>query len=313
MRRHLKASIAGAHERAWRRLGPLVALAVLACLAFGVSSAAAAVPTVTVDPNPTASRTTAEVSGTIDPHDYQTTYRFEYAEAGVGNWQGGVADPPLQPRSGPTSVARELRFLRPGVEYEIRLSTTGRNGLNETVEARSDQPNPTFTTLPSAAPTVDLTNATAVSYTSAQLEGAINPNGGSLPIRYAFEYSKDPATQGWSNANGDQDKAGGNISAAEAEGTNPIPVALEIKGLAPATKYFIRLSAEHTGEIDFSEPPISFTTQSVSPPTVALDPITESTGTTAHFVGAINPGAPAGNPTAFDVKWHFECTPACPA
>ncbi|HEX6602588.1 MAG TPA: hypothetical protein VF030_08090, partial [Solirubrobacterales bacterium] len=60
------------------------------------------------------------------------------------------------------------------------------------------------------------------------------------------------------------------------------------------------------------EPNPTFTTEVLSPPSVAIDPVTTFTGTTAHFSGTIDPEAPAGNPSEFDVSWRFECVPACP-
>jgi DNA-binding beta-propeller fold protein YncE len=49
----------------------------------------------------------------------------------------------------------------------------------------------------------------------------------------------------------------------------------------------------------------------VEPPHVQIEPPTLITGTTAHFRAEINPEAPVGNPSAWDVKYRFQCVPAC--
>jgi|GEM_PF-6693442 len=67
-----------------RHVSQLLAIVfgLLVTLALGVASAAAEPPTVTIDPTVTAGYTTAEVSGTVDPHGEEATVYAEYLAAG---------------------------------------------------------------------------------------------------------------------------------------------------------------------------------------------------------------------------------------
>ncbi|HEX6205112.1 MAG TPA: hypothetical protein VFZ29_04830 [Solirubrobacterales bacterium] len=87
----------------------------------------------------------------------------------------------------------------------------------------------------------------------------------------------------------------------------------DLTGLKPGTEYVFRLVAENPdGQTLSAEPDPTFTTLTVDAPTVSIDAPSSVTTSSAHFSGTINPNAPGGNPPAYDVEWHFECTPACP-
>jgi len=50
-----------------------------------------------------------------------------------------------------------------------------------------------------------------------------------------------------------------------------------------------------------------FGLEEVDPPTVTIEAPDAVTARTAHFSGHINPNAPVGNPSIYDVTWKFEC------
>ncbi|MGE5527104.1 MAG: hypothetical protein ACM3Q9_00385 [Methanosarcina sp.] len=153
-----------------------------------------------------------------------------------------------------------------------------------------------------AEPVITIDAPTSVSYTSVHLSGTIDPKENS-PY-YFFEVSTDPSFAEWTN---------GAWQGPLAENTGPVAVSDNFTGLKPGTQYYVRLMATNFAQSWFSpEPNPSFTTEPVPPPAVSIDPPTSITGHTAHFSGEIDPGAPAGNPSAFDVSWRFECTPSCP-
>ncbi len=154
------------------------------------------------------------------------------------------------------------------------------------------------------APVVTIDPASSVSYSSAHVSGTVDPQD--QETYYSFEYSADPVTEGWSGFTYQ-----GPISA----GAGVQNVSADLEGLKPGTEYEVRLVAENLADpaqTISAGPNPSFTTDPVGPPTVSIDPVTTFTGTTAHFSGTVNPNAPVGSPAAFDVNWHFECTPACP-
>src|SRR5262249_55077907 len=89
-------------------------------------------------------------------------------------------------------------------------------------------------------------------------------------------------------------------------------VAHELTGLKPNTQYWVRLAA-----MDLFDPPVqsseqTFTTTLLPALKATIKPIAAVTATPAHFSGTIDPEAPAGDPAASNVSWHFECTPECP-
>jgi hypothetical protein len=91
--------------------------------------------------------------------------------------------------------------------------------------------------------------------------------------------------------------------------TGATPVTANLTGLANGTVYRLRLVAFNDGGSDSKEAAQPFTTLTVTPPSVSIDPIVTFTDTTAHFSGEINP---SGTDPAFETSWHFQCTPECP-
>ncbi len=151
------------------------------------------------------------------------------------------------------------------------------------------------------APTVSIEQATGVSYTTADIAGTVDPK--EHETLYAFEYSTDQIS--WS---------GFTYSGPVAAESGPTKVSTELTGLHPGTEYWVRLNAMNfiDPEALSAEPNPTFTTTALSAPVVSIKPVTTITGATAHFAGTIDPEAPAGNPEAANVSWHFECTPECP-
>ena len=169
--------------------------------------------------------------------------------------------------------------------------------------------------LADAPPTLVVNQPTEVGYTTAHVTGSINPNGGPSTNHWNFEYSSNPSDPGsWNYA------FGGEISGTEAEGSNPVTVGGELQGLRAGTEYFVRLvdnSENYANRVESQPPYPSFTTEAVGLPSVSIDPVTTFTATTAHFTGTIDPEAPTGSLTpaeaaAYEVHWHFQCTPQCP-
>jgi hypothetical protein len=156
--------------------------------------------------------------------------------------------------------------------------------------------------LADAPPALTIEAPTAVSYTSAHLSGTVNPEGGPSETLWHFEYSPEPSSF-WIPVSGDQ-SAG--------SGSSAVNVAEALQNLQPNTTYSVRLVASNETGANSSAteaPYPSFTTVAVPNPTISIVAPTAVSGTGAHFSGEINPG---GTDPAFNVNWHFECTPGCP-
>ncbi|HEX5713952.1 MAG TPA: fibronectin type III domain-containing protein [Solirubrobacterales bacterium] len=155
------------------------------------------------------------------------------------------------------------------------------------------------------APTVSIDTPTAVSYTSAKVSGTVDPKD--IGTSWSFETSSDGGAN-WSGFNWEEGFA--------AEGTGPQSVPgggpRELTGLTPGIEYKVRLTANNSTDPEVFSAVESFTTLPVGPPLISLDAPTAITDSSAHFSGEIDPEAPVGNPSAFDVNWRFECTPECP-
>jgi hypothetical protein len=291
-------------------------LAVVASLAFSANASANEgedePPTFTLNPPASVSYDSVELSGTIDRHDQRGSliWGFEYTtDPLVEGWNGGPQFGGAVIGAGPRPVTMVLENLKPGTEYQFRLVTENTTTLFLGTWY-SEEPNPTFTTLAVPNPTLNPGLASEVAYTTAHLDGSINPHEGPIPITYHFEYSADPATEGWLSA------GFGEVTAAEAEGSAPIAVHADLQELRASTQYEYRLVA-YGNQFASAGPNPTFSTEVVAPPSVSIDPITTFTDTTAHFSGHVDPNAPAGtlspaDEDAYRLNWHFECTPECP-
>jgi hypothetical protein len=150
-------------------------------------------------------------------------------------------------------------------------------------------------------PQVTAPQVSEVSYATAHVKGEVDPKGEFT--EWFVEVSRNGTD--WERTN-----LGGGV-----EGSGLQTVEGQVEGLRPGTEYEVRLSAMNYTEfvvVSSPEPNPKFTTKSLAAPTVSIDPVSTFTASTATFSGTINPNAPAGNPPAADVNWHFECSPECP-
>jgi len=153
-----------------------------------------------------------------------------------------------------------------------------------------------------AAPDLTIGTPTDPTYTTVHVEGSVDAHG--EPTGWGYEVSDDGGAS-WQGTNL------GNFT----ESDGPEAADGEIEGLTAGKTYQVRLAATNynDGSQGFSPgPDPEFTTDPVPAPTVTIDPVGGVTGTSAHLGGRIEPNPPAGDPSAADVEWHFECSPECP-
>jgi hypothetical protein len=264
----------------WRSRVVLLVAVGSAVLALIPNVASAAAPTVTIDPAVTPGYTTAQVFGTVDPADEETYYSFEYsADPATEGWSGFRYEGPISAGAGTQNVSVELTGLTLATEYQVRLAT--RNAA-ESVEAFSDQPNPTFTTKSVGQPTLSVAAATGVTPHSVILHGQITPNAPeSAPTSPAVEAAFEvhwhfECTPGCPGAEG--------VVAADDVAH---PVMAEVSGLLSGRSYEFRLVGENAAGPKSSAPEI-FSTPADGP--VVGRGYATSVGATAAEIGAkINP------------------------
>ena len=182
-----------------------------------------ALPTVNDQP-PSASvitRTTARLSGTVNPENSPTTYHFEYgtttaygSKTGGTSAGAGYGDVPVGPQV--------LVELQPETTYHYRLVATNEAAGTET------GPDYTFTTAPRTPPLVDTGGASGVTQTGATVSGTVGPEG--YPTTYMMEI-------GTTSAYGTQ------ISGSAGSGTEPVTVSITLQSLVAGTTYQYRLVA----------------------------------------------------------------------
>lgn len=159
-----------------------------------------------------------------------------------------------------------------------------------------------------AAPTLTVDPGATAAYASAEVSGTIDPAGNE--VFYYFQYSREPATEGWTWGSQQSLPAG----------SGSTPVSGRLIGLNPATEYQVRLiafPADFSTEWTSEPPYVTFETKPVGAPTITIDPATLNGGS-VQLTGSINPNSPEAAPAStpveegFKVDWHFECTPECP-
>jgi multidrug efflux pump subunit AcrA (membrane-fusion protein) len=164
--------------------------------------------------------TTATFSGTVDPGDLDTSYRFEYGTS-TSSFASATATRSAGSGTGSVSVSATVTGLHPGRTYVFRLVAANSSGTSDGVSE-------TFTTTTGGVPVV-VTGAASSLTTTVTLNGTINPNGSDT--KYWFEY-------------GTTGRYGSRTPVLDSgSGTSATAVSTTVKGLRPNTQYLFRLVA----------------------------------------------------------------------
>ncbi len=229
-----------------------------------------------------------QIRAQVNPGGAATTLKYEYGTTtafgtvlpsnGTINAGSGAVTGPVQPQT--------LLDLAPGTTYYVRAcannEVTGAGVANQVCSAPV-----AFTTDGTSAPSANTGAASAVTNTTAQLNGTVTAHG--LGSAYVFEY-------GTSLAFGNVTLPPGNAGS----GTAGQPVSAPLSGLQPNTTYFYRLVA--TNSAGTTNGPVMAVTTSgtATAPTATTAASTDVTATRAWFAGTVNP---SGVPTAFTVEY----------
>ena len=180
-------------------------------------------PLVSAGPEPVVTRTTASISGVINPEGATTEYFVEYGQ-GEPHGAPGSPTPPatleahgVLPQATPPLTLQELR---PGSTYRYRIVAVSEAGT-------TDGPEVTFTTAPAQPPAATTGQASAVTQTSATITGTVDPRG--LPTSYEFDVGADTSY--------------GTRVFGDAGAGPPESFALALTSLAPGSTYHYRILA----------------------------------------------------------------------
>jgi hypothetical protein len=258
---------------------------------------------VTLDTPTGPTYTTVHLTGTADPHGAVTQFsaRFEYTTEpdNPASWIQPGAGADLDEITSPTLVQGTLAGLQPGVEYSVRLFVQGEEGANT---ATSDPPYPSFTTKAMDLPTVSIDPVGAVSATSIEVSGSIDPeapgeNPAAADVDWHFACVPGCSSQG------------GHIAADSASH----PVSEVIDGLEPNTAYQIALVASNA-KGSASAGPVAASTDASAPAaqTLFAAAVQASSATLGAKVNPLN------SPVTYQFDWgttsaYANVVPAAPA
>ncbi len=178
------------------------------------------------------SRTSASLTGEVNPNKAATQYWFEYGTTNnLGNITSLVA---VGDGSLAVNAASTLSNLLAGTTYHYRINAQNQfgtvNGAILTFKTSAPAANAPTT------PTASTRSVTNVKATTATLRGTIDPN--SAETKYWFEYSTDSLLGSVLLKTTEQKSAGA--------GTNATDVEADVTGLASNTTYYARAVAQNS-------------------------------------------------------------------
>ncbi|MDD5711935.1 MAG: hypothetical protein PHY31_04155 [Smithellaceae bacterium] len=172
-------------------------------------------------------KSSATLTGTINPHDTATSYWFWYGTS----MQSLYHTPGQVGLTGKSDipVSADLISLAPNTTYYYRLSA---NNIKGSVQGEDK----TFKTAEITQAPVAITSPSRhVTASSATIGGTVNPNG--LNTTYYFQYGFTPAYGSTAPA----------MPQSAGSGTIPVPVSTSLSGLKANTTYYYRLVAVNGG------------------------------------------------------------------
>jgi len=221
-------------------------------------------PIVTTDAANTITSITATLTGTVNANGDSTTVTFEYGTT-TAYGTTVTADQSPVAGTGNMSVSKNITALAPGTPYHYRVVGQNAGGTTNGGDM-------TFTTS-NAAPTATTNAASAITSTTATLNGTINANGDSTTV--TFEYGLTIAYG--TTVTADQSPVTSSSNTAVSKG---------ITGLTPNMLYHFRVVGQNgIGTTNGTD--MTFTT-STAVPTVTTNAASAITTNTATLNGTVN-------------------------
>jgi hypothetical protein len=248
-----------------RLTGLLALLVTVTALAAAGTAAAATAPTASTGPVTSVAPTTATVSGSVNPNGSATTWYVEY-----GTTTGyGTKTSSTSAASGTSTeaVSASLASLKPGTTYHYRFVATNTAGTGHGADG-------ILTT--SSAPAAVTSSASAVTPTTATLNGTVDPSG--RPTTWYFEY-------------GTSTSYGKKTTAKDAgSGTGATAVSAPVTGLTTGRTYHFRLVATNDAGTNRGS---DRTFVSSAAPVVTTKAASSVMDTSARLNGSVDPNGQA--------------------
>ena len=236
-----------------------------------------------ITPDPTIEATTeigiskAKFSGKVNPQSVPNSYHFEWKHGTGTNWGDAKSSTSqsLPEDSSDHTVSFSASGLSGNTTYQVRLV-----GTNTDNDLRSFSSADTFTTEQApAAPAVSIDPPSSVTTTSAQISGAVNPQG-DAGTAWRLQTSTAPdCSSGFSD---------GPVNGLGSEANTPVTVSEELTDLLPAQHYCVRINAANGFGSTTSEVK-EFTADPIPPSEVLTAFAAPRTDTSARLNGYVNP------------------------
>ncbi|MFH0888949.1 MAG: hypothetical protein V1871_07070 [Planctomycetota bacterium] len=232
-------------------------------------------PTCTTDAANNITFNSVTLNGTVNPNGITTNASFQWGL--TTSYDNTTTSQNIGSGTNNVVISATVNSLTPSTLYNFRCVATSAGGTTNGL-------NQTFTTSAPPPPTCTTNAATTVTYSSAILNGAVNPNG--LTTNASFQWG---LTTSYGNTTTSQ-----NIGS----GTTNVTVSATVNSLTPSTLYNFRVVATNDGGT-INGLNQSFTTAPPPIPICTTNAANNITSTSVTLNGAVNPNG-------FDTNASFQ-------
>jgi len=257
-------------------------------LSFSTAPCVASPPTAATVAASAITATAATINGTVSSNGASTTVTFDYGPTPSYGTNTAATQSPLSSGASSAAVSLTLSGLTCNSTYHFRVNATNSAGG----PIHGADLNFTTAVCAAVAPTVASSAASAITATSATLNGSVSANGASTTVTFDFGTTASYGALG-SPAAATQSPL--------VSGASNAPVSVTVTGLTCNTQYHFRANANNGVGGTINGTDLTFTTSAcaAAAPTVTTLTATSITTTTATLNGTVSANG-AGTTVTFD-------------